>query len=137
MVFYSRRWLDFLQLSNFFFLQLSLTFLQLSSRLLFFFLQLSSFLQFSLFLQLSSQQASHLIPRGGGGVRVLTLEFFCVFFSWGWSTFFAESVVLFFLSELHVHFAGCHILLLVQYCWCYHGRFKRGGGGRMRRYNLK
>ena len=35
----------------------------------------------------------------------------------------------FFLSELHVHFAGCHILLLVQYCWCYHGRFKRGGGG--------
>ena len=38
MVFYSCRWLDFLQLSsNFFFLQLSLTFLQLSSRLLLFF----------------------------------------------------------------------------------------------------
>ena len=35
----------------------------------------------------------------------------------------------FFLSELHVNFAGCHILLLVQYFWCYHGRFKRGGGG--------
>ena len=35
----------------------------------------------------------------------------------------------FFLSELHVNFAGCHILLLVQYFWCYHVRFKRGGGG--------
>ena len=42
---------------------------------------------------------------------------------------FAESGVLFLKSELHVHFAGCHILLLVQYFWCYHGRFKRGGGG--------
>ena len=66
-----------------------------------------------------------MIPRG---VRVLTLEFF---FQWGVEYFFFLLRVeyFFFKSELHVHFAGCHILLLVQYCWCYHGRFKQGGGG--------
>ena len=80
-----------------------------------------------------------MIPRGGPGFDPRVFLFFSV--GGGVLFFFAESGVLFFfLSELHVHFAGCHILLLVQYFWCYHGRFKRGGGGgggRMRRYNLK
>ena len=64
----------------------------------------------------------------GGGVRVLTLKFFVFFFSVGVLFFFAESGVLFFKSELHVHFAGCHILLPVHYFWCNHGRFKQGWG---------
>ena len=58
-----------------------------------------------------------MIPRGGGGggpgfdPRV--------FFQLGWITFFLLRVEYFFFSsELHVHFAGCHILLLVQYCVC-------------------
>ena len=53
---------------------------------------------------------------GGGGV-----EYF-FFFCWEWSTFF-------FWSELHVHFAGCHILLLVQYYFVAIIVGLSGGGG--------
>ena len=67
-----------------------------------------------------------MIPRGGPGfdprdfLFQLGVEYF----------FFLLKVEYFFFgTELHIHFAGCHILLLVRYFWCYHGRFKRGGGG--------